>query len=173
MVHNIPHHILTPSWEFDMPSSDVLALQHSGLNDFLFAPVGTEANGMTLSLISVFARLGNDPWLEAGRLARLPKPEATESLARIIASMPTGIWPLQAATTIATRFIALLPTQSENLGRSALASVYGAKAGRFLWIGLVLVSVACAVAFQAGVFTTLDVPKPNGSSVASFAVSPR
>jgi hypothetical protein len=142
------------------------------LNEFLFAPVGTEANGMTLSVVSVFARLGNDPWLEAGRLARLPKPEATESLARIIASMPTSIWPLQAATTIATRLIALLPTQSGNLGQSRSASAYGAKAGRPFWIGLVLVSVACAAAFQAGVFTTLDAPKPDGSSVASSAVSP-
>lgn len=156
-----------------MPSSDVFALQRSGLSDFLSAPVGTETNGMTLSLISVFARLGNDPWLEAGRLARLPKPEATENLARIIAGMPSGIWPLQAATTIATRLIALLPTQSGNLGQSALASAYGAKAGRFIWIGLVLVSVACAVAFQAGVFTTMDASKPDGSSVAGFAVSPR
>jgi hypothetical protein len=87
-VHDILHDVFIPLWEFDMPSSDAFALRRSGLNEFLFAPVGTEANGMTLSLVSVFARLGNDPWLEAGRLARLPKPEATESLARIIASMP-------------------------------------------------------------------------------------
>ena len=44
---------------------------------------------MTLSPASVFARLGNDPWLEAGRLARLPKSEATESLTQIIANMPS------------------------------------------------------------------------------------
>jgi hypothetical protein len=74
-----------------MSNSDAFALRRSGLNEFLFAPVGTEANGMTLSLVSVFARLGNDPWLEAGRLARLSKSEATESLARIIAGMPTSI----------------------------------------------------------------------------------
>ncbi len=77
-----------------MPSSDAFALQRSGLNEFLFAQIGTEANGMTLSVVCVLARLGNDPWLEAGRLARLPKSEATECLARIIASMPTSIWPI-------------------------------------------------------------------------------
>ena len=98
-----------------MPSSDAFAFQQSGLNEFLFAPVGTEANGMTLSLVSVFARLGSDPWLEAGRLAKLPKSEATESLARSITSMPTSLWPLQAATAIAARLIALLPTQSEEV----------------------------------------------------------
>jgi hypothetical protein len=158
--------------EFDMPSSDAFALRRSGLNEFLFAAVGTEANGMTLSLISVFARLGNDPWQEAGRLAGLPKPEATESLAQIIASMPTSVWPLQAATTIAIRLIALLPTQAGRLGQSPSAPAYRAMPGRIVRIGLVLVSIACAVAFQAGVFATLDGPKPDGNSVARSAVSP-
>jgi hypothetical protein len=96
MMHDILFAFI-PRWKFNMSSSDAFALQQSGLNEFLFAPVGTETNGMTLSLVSVFARLGNDPWLEPGRLARLPKSEATESLARSIASMPTSIWPLHAA----------------------------------------------------------------------------
>src|SRR5690348_14465560 len=95
-----------------MPSTDAFALRRSGLNEFLFAPVGIEANGMTLSLVSVFARAGNDPWLEAGRLAGLPKSEATKSVARSIAGMPASIWPLQAAMTIADRLVALLPTRS-------------------------------------------------------------
>jgi hypothetical protein len=162
-----------PSWELNMPSSDAFAFRQSGLNEFLFAPVGTEANGMTLSLVSVFARLGNDPWLEAGRLAELPQSEATESLARSISSMPTSIWPLQAATAIATRLIALLPTQSAESRQSPLASAYGAKAGPFLRIAVVLVCVACVVAFKAGAFTSLDAPAPDGGSVASFAVPPR
>ena len=156
-----------------MPSSDAFAFQQSGLNEFLFAPVGTEANGMTLSLVSVFARLGSDPWLEAGRLAKLPKSEATESLARSITSMPTSLWPLQAATAIAARLIALLPTQSGASRPSPPASPYGAKAGPFLTIAVVLVCAACVVAFEAGVFTLLDAPAHDGSSVASFAVPQR
>ena len=158
-----------------MPSSDAFALRQSRLNEFLFAPVGTETNGMTLSVVSVLARLGNDPWQEAGRLAGLPMPEAIESLARIIASMPTSVWPLQAAMTIATRLIALLPTQQAgNLGQRPSASAYGAKAGRIIRIGLVLAAVAFAVAFQTGVFTTtFDAPEPDGNSVASFAIAPR
>jgi hypothetical protein len=65
-----------------MPYSDAFALRRSRLNEFLFAPVGTVANGMTLSVVAVFSRLGNDPWQEAGRLAGFAKSEATESLAR-------------------------------------------------------------------------------------------
>lgn len=153
-----------------MPSSDAFALRRSGLNEFLFAAVGTEANGMTLSLISVFARLGNDPWVEAGRLARLPKPEATEILARIIAGMPTSVWPLQAATAIATRLIALLPTQSGESRLSRPVAALTARSSGFLRIGLVLVSIACAVAFGAGIFS--PAPKLNGSDVASFTAEP-
>ena len=100
-----------------MSSTDAFALRRSGLNEFLFAAVGTETNGMTLSVLSVFARLGHDPWREAGRLAGLPKLEATESLARTIAGMPTSIWPLPAATEIASRLVALLPRQSVKSGQ--------------------------------------------------------
>jgi hypothetical protein len=155
-----------------MPSSDAFAFSRSGLNEFLFAPVGTEANGMTLSVVSVFARLGNDPWLEAGRLARLPKSEATESLARVIASMPTSIWPLQAATAIAVRLVALLPTLSGKPGESPTAPGLRARAGRFFGFTVVLVCFACVLAYQTGLFTASDVPNPDASGVASFAVSP-
>lgn len=156
-----------------MTSTDAFALRRSGLSEFLFAPVGTEANGMTLSVVSLLARQGSDPWQEAGRLAGLPKPEATESLARIIAGMSTSVWSQQAATTIAARLIALLPTQGENPGQSLSAFAYGEKAGRIVRIGLVLAAFAFAVAFQTGVFTTFNAPDPGGNSVASFAVAPR
>jgi hypothetical protein len=156
-----------------MPSSDAFALRRSGLNEFLFAPVGTEANGMTLSLVSVFARLGHDPWREAGRLAGLPKSEATESLARIIAGMPASIWLLPAATSIAVRLIAVLPTRSGNSEHDPPASPHGAKAGRFLRIAIVLLCVACAAAYGGGLFTTMVTSKPDISGIASFAVSPR
>ena len=156
-----------------MASSDAFALRQSGLNEFLFAPVGTEANGMTLSLVSVFARLGNDPWLEAGKLARLPKSEAIESLARLIAGMPTSIWPLPAATVHAARLITLLPTQSGESGRIPSTPALGTKIGRFACIAVVLMCVACVLAFEAGVFRVSDAARPDGGNVASFSVSPR
>ena len=170
---NVVHDIFIPLWEFNMSSSDAFALRRSRLNEFLFAPVGTEANGMTLSVVSLLARQGNDPWQEAGRLAGLPKAEATESLARIIASLPTSVWPQQAATTVAARLIALLPKQAENLGQDTSASAYGAKAGRIVGIGLVLAAIAFTVAFQTGAFKAFSAPDPGGNSVASFAVAPR
>ncbi len=94
-----------------MATIDVTALQRSDLNEFLFADVGTEANGMILSVASVLARQGNDPWREAGRLAELPKAEATDSLARTIAGMPRSLWGLSDAVVIAARLTGLLPVR--------------------------------------------------------------
>ncbi len=94
-----------------MATSDVNALGRSDLNRFLFADIGTEANGTTLSVMSVFARQGSDPWTEAGRLAALSKAEATDSLARMIANMPKSLWALPDAIVIAARLTGMLPAR--------------------------------------------------------------
>lgn len=100
-----------------MATSDVSALQRSDLNTFLFADVGTEASGMMLSVVSLFARQGNDPWREAGRLADLPKAAATDSLAHDIAEMPQGRWNLPDSAVIAARLIGLLPVRPARAER--------------------------------------------------------
>jgi hypothetical protein len=91
-------------------NTDANALSHSNLNGFLFADVGQEASGMPLSVLSTLARLGMDPWQEAGRLAKLPRNAAIDALARLIATMPASLWSLPDATDIAVRLVALLPT---------------------------------------------------------------
>ncbi|MDR3537033.1 MAG: hypothetical protein P4L71_11090 [Acetobacteraceae bacterium] len=97
-----------------MANTDAGTLPHSALNGFLFADVGIEASGMQLSVLSTLARVGVDPWQEAGRLAGLPRKAAIDALARIIATMPASLWPLPAATEIAARLVALLPTGGER-----------------------------------------------------------
>ena len=95
-------------------SPDVFALRHSNLNPFLFADIGLEPNGMMLQVVSLFARMGEDPWREAARLAGLTAPAAVANLARRIAEMPGGLWPLPAATLIAARLVTLLPDKVSN-----------------------------------------------------------
>jgi len=77
------------------------------LGTFLFAPVWVEANGMTLTTLSALARLGLDPWDEAGRLARLSKLEAGAELARSLAALPGRSLP--DAAKVAKRLVTLLP----------------------------------------------------------------
>jgi hypothetical protein len=79
------------------------------LDKFLFAEVGAEQNGIPLSMVSALARLGLDPWDEAGRLSSLGKREAVEQLARLIAEVPGLCRPLAEAREIADRLIEQLP----------------------------------------------------------------
>ena len=85
------------------------SLLHSDLNDFLFASVGDEQNGIPLSVISTLTRLGVDPWEEAVRLAALPKVLAAEALAPIIARLPTGRPQRSDNVAVAQRLVGLLP----------------------------------------------------------------
>jgi hypothetical protein len=142
---------------------DVTALQRSDLNEFLFADVGTEANGMTLSVASVFARQGNDPWREAGRLAELPKADAIDHLARMIAGMPRSLWELPDAGVIAVRLTRLLPARPARgahpvVGRPSVRTA---------------VVLACiTLAFGYAIMATMHSSAParsDGSDVASFA----
>jgi hypothetical protein len=54
---------------------------------FLFSPIRVEENGMTLSVISAYARLGIDPWAEAGRLTALPKRAAAAAIVAVVARL--------------------------------------------------------------------------------------
>ena len=78
-------------------------------DDFLFAPIGEDRNGMLLSVLSALARLNVDPWGEAAKLARLPAETATRHLALLIAKIPDGPSPRPDPATIAARLVALLP----------------------------------------------------------------
>jgi hypothetical protein len=148
-----------------MSSSDAFALRRSGLDEFLFASIGTEANGMTLSLLSVFARRGDDPWNEAGKLISLPKGDAIDSVAEAIARMPKSIWTLPDATTIATRLVALLPTR---LGNAQPKPSYDRpQMVRLVGVGLLLGIVAFGIASTLGLFTS-HAPKFDRSSISTL-----
>jgi hypothetical protein len=85
------------------------SLLHSDLNDFLFASVGEEQNGVTLSVVSGLTRLGLDPWEEAARLTPLPKARAAEALAPLIARLPICRTRSSDDLAISQRLVELLP----------------------------------------------------------------
>ena len=84
------------------------------LDKFLFAAVGEEIDGIPLSTISALTRLGLDPWQEAGRLSSLPRREAVEQVARLIAELPDIFRPLGEAREIADRLVGLLPKHDDS-----------------------------------------------------------
>jgi hypothetical protein len=86
-------------------------LQMSDLNPFIFAHIGTEPNGSTLTVLSLLARLGSDPWIEARRLADQPRKAAAEWLAERIALTPLTLEYHGDVGRKAADLVALLPTK--------------------------------------------------------------
>lgn len=76
---------------------------------FLFAPIGEEPNGMTVSVLSGLSRLDLDPWEEAARLSQLSKERAIAALSLCIGRLPLGTWQLSDTTSIASHLVELLP----------------------------------------------------------------
>jgi hypothetical protein len=97
-----------------MANVDVFAIPHSDLSPFLFADIGVEGNGNTLSVLSALARMGMDPWQEGGRLAGLSRRAATEAVATLITLIPDSPWPPSDAAIIAARLVALLPNEAKT-----------------------------------------------------------
>jgi hypothetical protein len=124
-------------------------LPHSQFNEFLFAPIGQEGNGMPLSVISALARLEVDPWQEAARLADLPKELAIAALDRLIRRLPAGGWDQAETPAIVARLIELLPRRGGAARPEAAPSASGKNAGLPAVIWLVVVALGAAALFGA------------------------
>ena len=82
-------------------------------DDFLFAPVCEDANGMRLSVLSALARMNVDPWEEATRLAAMPRAIAEKTLISILDLVSGRSWKPPEAAAIAARLVRLLPQPGE------------------------------------------------------------
>jgi len=90
------------------------SLLHSDLNDFLFASVGDQRNGMPLNVVSALTRLCVDPWDEAARLSALPKSLAAEALERMIARLPVFQQQQSDNRVTSQRLVELLPAGQQT-----------------------------------------------------------
>jgi hypothetical protein len=105
-----------------MTSTDAFALKNSDLNRFLFAEVGTELNGSALTILSILARLGLDPWAEAARWAKMPKAAAINCLAQGIGKMPLSPEALAETLATASSLVKLLPAQKQAIEQGSNGS---------------------------------------------------
>ncbi len=152
-----------------MSRPDHEALRNSNLNAFLYAEIGTELNGSTLTMLSVLARLGQDPWVEAARWARLPRATAVESLITVIDGIPLSPSAASDSRAAATRLVMLLPAPEwrPDLSTSALpaktaARAFGASLGVTAlprWLPMVV--LACALLL--GIALNLVHPPADGT----------
>jgi hypothetical protein len=93
----------------DQMTAAPMSVLRSEFNDFLFAPIGEDKNGMLVSVLSGLARSDVDPWQEAAKLAQLPGEAATKELAALIGALADRAASYPDPRTIAARLIALLP----------------------------------------------------------------
>jgi hypothetical protein len=89
---------------------------------FLFAQIGSDGSGLPLSVVSVLARLGLDPWHEAAHLASLSPNAATQKLVSILGISHNASMSSSDIPSIATRLVALLPRPTATLPLSPRGS---------------------------------------------------
>jgi hypothetical protein len=130
------------SLEVEMARSLTSSVLSSQFNDFLFAPIGEERNGMLLSVVSALARLDLDAWQETAKLAQLPRAVATERLTALLAALPDEFLVHQDPAETASRLIAHLPCQTNSdglTGRNATGLTTRAAIQTQVFLFLVLV----------------------------------
>jgi hypothetical protein len=150
-----------------MPQSDAFALKNSGLNAFLFAEVGTEQNGSPLTILSILARLGKDPWAQAAEWARMPQAKMIESLTQSITQMPLCPSALANAGATAGRLGLLLPRQGATTAQTTSLPVIGTKLPK--WLPL---AIFCAVLIVAVITGTLVATPPKQVPLAPMQDPP-
>lgn len=114
-------------------------------DDFLYAPVCDEPNGMRLSVISALARKNLDPWDEAKRLAAMPKAMGERALVSLLSLVSGSRDKLPEAEAIAVRLIGLLPQPGEGRAIEAKGTPAGAAQPASYW--WVWVCLALAMSF--------------------------
>ncbi len=152
-----------------MANTDCFALTASPLNPFLFAEVGTELNGATLTVLSVLARQGKDAWAEAANWTRLPRAGVIEALAGSIAAMPLTPRDHAAARATAARLVLLLPLRAQAAGppaRQAAASLQGLLPE---WLPVRLIFVALAIALGINLLVAHHAPPAGPVPIAASA----
>jgi hypothetical protein len=77
-------------------------------DNFLFAAIGENKNGISITVLSALAGLNIDPWDEAAELSQLPINAAGQRLASLMSGLP-DCSPVTLAPTSIERLIGLLP----------------------------------------------------------------
>lgn len=98
------------------------------LDGFLYSLVRTQPNGMSLSVVSMLAQRGVDPWDEARHLAGLQPAAAVAALCEIVSDLPGEQLSPAAANELATRLIGLLPTARGQAHKAERIEEQGASA---------------------------------------------
>lgn len=118
----------------------------SDLDAFLFATIGDDDKGTSVSVLSGLVRLNLDPWEKAQELAQLPRGEAQRKLSSLIAALGGMSASRGQPGPIAERLVSLLPKPGRPIGgpRSSILHTSGPSlvtARRLLYGAVALIAV--------------------------------
>lgn len=138
---------------------------------FLHEPIGEDSNGMLLTVLSALARLDVDPWEEAATLARLPGVAATRKLALLLAALPERLLGGSDSGTVASRLIALLPTQARPVRPADPGGPAPGVPGRPPMLGSLILYLVIMLLMFTGqwLVTHAHAPAPPGSAAVPAA----
>jgi hypothetical protein len=129
---------------------------------FLFALIGEDRNGLSLSVASALARMDLDPWQEAAALAALPPDTATQRVAALFQALPDELLSDRDRGTMATRLIALLPRPANSEIRSPPESLdIGRTIHSVLGMGGIFLLIMLVLLFAQFVMAQHDWPTPS------------
>ena len=143
--------------------------------EFLFAQVCEEANGMRLSVLSALARMNVDPWEEATRLAAMPKAIAEKTLLSSLDLVSGKSWKSPEAAAIVARLVRLLPQADEAAPLAATGNAQALaqrKSYWWVWVGFALTMSLMTQHHQATTATTNAVTTQSGAITTSGATRP-
>jgi hypothetical protein len=143
----------------------------SRYNDFLFAPICEDADGMRLSVLSALARMDVDPWEEATKLAAMPKAIAQSTLISTLELLSGRRWKSSEAELVAKRLIQLLPegAESPKTATGEIAAVHAQRTGYWLvWLVFAVAISFLSPHHQA----TTDADRSKSRPIALRACSP-
>lgn len=121
-----------------MTAPPILSPNNPDFERFLYAPVGEDRAGSTVSVLSVLARLNLDPWAEAAELAALSRQAAGARLGLLLSRCRDVPQLGQDHQAVADDLARLLP---ERPARNASSGTAGPKGMTLSW-GTILAILA-------------------------------
>lgn len=101
---------------------------------FLSAPVGEDRRGSSVSVLSMLARLGVDPWREASELSRLPEGAARQRLEALMKRFHDVSAPDTDQSRIILKLLAFLPKPLASSGGTLTRPMLPDQGSPFYWI---------------------------------------
>lgn len=136
-----------------MTGTSVLNSHPLEYEQFLYAPVGEDRNGIVVSVLSTLARLGLDPWSETAELVTLGRDAARERLGLLLSRFRDVPALGRDHGQVARELILLLPEvpPAQALKRAA-STVSGGRlgSGGTIWAILAIFFVVMQILFVGG-----------------------